>query len=766
MTEIMTKNRETKSLLAKLMASEDINVEYHEKASTAAFDTESRTLIMPVLKDMTENATDLFLGHEVGHALYTPQGAIKEVLKKGKLFKGLVNIVEDARIEKMIQGKFPGLKKAFYGGYGDMVKGGFFDLAGKDVNEANFVDRINIHFKVGTRAGVEFTDEEMTMVDRIANQKSFDDTLKISEELFDYIKENTEEEPEFDDDFNFGDDDSEPENNDGGMSSDMSMDFSDSDDSEDSDGDEEDGESSEGSAGDVEENTDTEEDSKTSASSDSDGDTDDPSEDTEDVRGNDPGGAGEHTNGTLPKAVEEALTSKTMESFEKALENHLDDSTDEYTYVNIPKTDIEKVLISMEEVHAELHSGVTSNAESNADTEVTDHISRNMKDWLKFRSENKSVVSYMAKEFEMRKSADEFKRTKVAKTGILNPNKLHAYKFSEDLFLRSNVVSEGKNHGFVMFIDWSGSMGENISHTIDQLMLIAMFCKKVNIPFDVFAFTSAFGSANGYYKFDGQSKGDVALGDEFKLMHLISSTVSTAKFNMSMMYLRWLRNGLSYRTWTNDVISGNLRLGGTPLNEAIVSAFEIVPMFQKKNKVQIVNTIFLTDGQGTPLRRYWDRNEDGELKLGESGYRGKYVLTDPVTKLHYNTKNTHGYDGGQSINLLEALADRTGTRVAGFYIAPMGRQFNNEVSWLAGGDYEKVAQMKDDLKKSSYTIVDGDLGYQQFFVLSDKHLKVEDVELEIDDDMTKGRMKNAFVKSRKNKIGNKAMLSKFCEFVA
>ena len=453
--EKMIKNRETKSLLAKLMASEDINVEYHEKASTAAFDTESRTLIMPVLKDITENATDLFLGHEVGHALYTPQGAIKEVVKKGKLFKGLVNIVEDARIEKMIQGKFPGLKKAFYGGYGDLVKGGFFDLEGKDVNEANFVDRINIHFKVGTRAGVEFTDEEMTMVDRIANQKSFDDALKISEELFDYIKENTEEEPEFDEDFNFGNDDSEPENNDGGMSSDKPMDFSDSDDS---DGDEEDGESSEGDAGESEEgeDTDTEEDSKTSTSSNSSGDTDDPSEDTESARGNDPGGAGEHTNGTLPKAVEEALTSKTMDSFEKALENHLDDSTDEYTYVNIPKTDIEKVMISMEDVHAELHRGAS---EIQGGTAVTEHISRNMKDWLKFRSENKSVVSYMAKEFVMRKSADEFKRTKVAKTGILNPNKLHAYKFSEDLFLRSNVVSEGKNHGFVMFIDWSGSMG-------------------------------------------------------------------------------------------------------------------------------------------------------------------------------------------------------------------------------------------------------------------------------------------------------------------
>ena len=48
MTEIMAKNRETKSLLAKLMASENINVEYREKAETAAFNTETRTLIMPV----------------------------------------------------------------------------------------------------------------------------------------------------------------------------------------------------------------------------------------------------------------------------------------------------------------------------------------------------------------------------------------------------------------------------------------------------------------------------------------------------------------------------------------------------------------------------------------------------------------------------------------------------------------------------------------------------------------------------------------------
>ena len=178
MTEIM--NKDSKSLLAKLMASENINVEYRENAKTAAFNTENRTLVMPVLKDMTENATDLFLGHEVGHALYTPQGAINEVLKKGPMFKGVVNIVEDARIEKMIQGKFPGLKRSFYNGYGDLLERGFFDINGRDVNELNFIDRINIHFKIGIRAGVEFSDEEKVIVDKISNLRSWDESLTVS----------------------------------------------------------------------------------------------------------------------------------------------------------------------------------------------------------------------------------------------------------------------------------------------------------------------------------------------------------------------------------------------------------------------------------------------------------------------------------------------------------------------------------------------------------------------------------------------------------
>jgi len=761
MTEIMTKNRETKSLLAKLMASENINVEYRENASTAAFNTETRTLIMPVFKDMTENATDLFLGHEVGHALYTPQGAIKEVMEKGGLFKGVVNIVEDARIEKMIQSKFPGLKKSFYSGYTDLTERGFFDIKGKDLSELNFVDRINIHFKLGTRAGVEFSDEEMTIVDKIANLRSFGETLKVSEELFEYCKENTEPEPEF------------PE---------MEI------------GDEgEDGESEmgDGESGDTSGLADTADDGETSDESAEDSNSDAPSDSEEsDVEGegnnsvessSDEETSGEKSETTSrgragADTVEEALKSTTQDSFERALEDHLDDSGNEFRYGNIPKVDVDKVLIPMSEIHAEIDQTIAdiNGGRAREGMGFRDYHACARESFNKFRNEQKSIISYMAKEFEMRKSADEHSRTREGKTGVLNPNKLHAYKFSEDIFLRSNIVADGKNHGFVMFVDWSGSMSSNMSHTIDQLTLLALFCKKVNIPFDVFAFTSTWHRGDQgvsrhsvFYEFDDRKSGDLGITKHFSLLHLISSTLSTAKFNSSMVYLRYLReahDSRGYHTSAADFyypIPAQLGLGGTPLNEAILSAMEIVPMFQKKNNVQIVNTVFLTDGQAQSSRSTYD----GETKQWTGMRNGKdttNILVDPITKRHYKM------DDHDTKTFLEALKDRTNSRLAGFFIAPHQKSnFRREVRYLTNRwDNDAADDMHADLRKNAFTVIEGDLGYDQFYILSDKNLRIEQAEVEFDSDMTKGRMKNAFIKSRKNKIGNKAMLSKFAEFVS
>ena len=272
---------------------------------------------MPVLKDMSESATDLFLGHEVGHALYTPAGGIESLKEKGNIFFGVVNIVEDARIEKMIQNKFPGLKKSFYDGYGDLIDKDFFSINGKDLTTYNLIDRLNVHFKAGVRAGVEFSAEEKVFVDRMENLRSWEESLKLAEDLFDHSAENFTP-PDMSDLIGEPGDDGEPAE---------SGDPSDSDDSDDSgemksdgltvkddDGEagDEDGESSDGAGDD--EKKDEKNDSPGNAEFDhDDSDDDDDSEEPEEKPGDGHEGGRDSSDINNP----EDLESKTQKAFDK-----------------------------------------------------------------------------------------------------------------------------------------------------------------------------------------------------------------------------------------------------------------------------------------------------------------------------------------------------------------------------------------------------------------------------------------------------------------
>ena len=732
------------------MAAEDINVEYSDKAVTASFDTESRTLRMPVFKDISDDSTDLFLGHEVGHALYTPQGEIHKVLEKGGTYKNFVNIVEDARIEKMIQNKFPGLRRCFFGGYNELMERDFFGTNGQDINDYNFIDRLNIHFKAGVRAGVDFSAEESIFVNRMENLRSWEDTIALSDDLYEYCKAR-EEEPLTDKTSDFQEsaesDESEPEDS-----------QTDSDGSGEDTKEEKDSSQGQGDSG---------EETDDNSESDSDSDTDDNREsdsesDTGGVEGDgtsaDNGTSTSGKKGTDSGSVDE-LTSKTQESFDSKLED-LVDSESIRTYYNIPNVDLDKVIVPMSEVHQNIDKGLR-------DKDALDLLELASKKFKEFSNEQKSIISYLIKEFEMRKSADEHKRTKVARTGILNPNKLHAFKFSEDIFLRNSVVSDGKNHGFVMFVDWSGSMISQMADTIDQLMMLALFCKKAQIPFDVYAFTTAYGSekrnsCGGFYQFDDLKEGDLGIVDDFNLLHLISSTLKTSAFNRSMTYVSYLRHMFAYHTSYNSEISweliGDFMLGGTPLNEAIITAMSIVPQFQKNNNVQIVNTIFLTDGQGQN-KQY--RYEADTACFHDPRYdrNSESVIVDPVTKKHYNSRITDKI-------LLEILKDRTGTTLAGFFISTSNKKSFSTDCWHMNVPYDQISRLWDSMKANGFCVVETN-GYDEYYILASKNLRIENNGLAgIKSDMTKGKMKNAFIKAQQGKIANKKMLSKFAELVA
>ena len=126
------------------------------------------------------------------------------------------------------------------------------------------------------------------------------------------------------------------------------------------------------------------------------------------------------------------------------------------------------------------------------------YLDESEKNFAKFKKSAQKEVNYLVKEFECKKSASAYARATTSRTGVLDTSRLHTYKYSEDLFKKVTVLPEGKNHGLVFILDWSGSMSNIMLDTVKQLYNLIWFCKKVQIPFEVYAFTHDYPNENRY----------------------------------------------------------------------------------------------------------------------------------------------------------------------------------------------------------------------------------------------------------------------------
>ena len=187
----MSVNHEVKGNLAKLLATENLVIE-HKKVATASFDVVNRVLVLPIWDRATSTVYDLLVGHEVGHALYTPADDWRECLTQ-PIPPDYVNVIEDARIEKLMKRKYPGLRKSFYQGYQELNDADFFSIADEDMSKMSLIDRINLHFKVGNFALIPFSDEEQQFVQMTEEAETFADVLMICEQIVTFLKDNYQE---------------------------------------------------------------------------------------------------------------------------------------------------------------------------------------------------------------------------------------------------------------------------------------------------------------------------------------------------------------------------------------------------------------------------------------------------------------------------------------------------------------------------------------------------------------------------------------------
>lgn len=197
----------SKDILAKLLASEDITVE-RKQATTASFDIVNRVLTLPNWKDLDVDIEDLFIFHEVAHALYTPMDALEEV-KTGSL-KNIINVLEDNRIERYIKIKYPATRSIFARAYKKLFDDEFFGT--RDVSELNILDKINLFSKVGFYSGVEFEDDEQELFDEVNSCNTYNEVFALAKRIEEDYKERQEKQKEESEaEFSYGSDEDETE---------------------------------------------------------------------------------------------------------------------------------------------------------------------------------------------------------------------------------------------------------------------------------------------------------------------------------------------------------------------------------------------------------------------------------------------------------------------------------------------------------------------------------------------------------------------------
>ena len=716
---------EIKSQLAKLLATEDLIVE-HRKVDTAQFNVQTRVLTLPNWERASNNVYDSLVAHEVGHALYTPD---REWFKEVKIPQSFVNIVEDVRIEKLMKRRYAGLAKTFYNGYNELNDNDFFEIENEDLDTFNIADRVNLHYKVGAWVDVPFSVSEKSIVGVIGDVETFDETLSAAEALYNLCKKETEKKQKEEE---INKEDFFLDNKDSGMdNTDSDVDDSNSDSVDDSD-------------------------------SNMEGDIDidyQPTTNSGGINASD-----------LPDIEEPEI--HTAQAFEDALKDltNLNENNKENVYVELPQVNLKSIIVPNNVVHDRINFHWQEEEKRWTDNKGDYLLHEGCYDssdneYYKFKKNAQKEVNYLVKEFECKKSASAYARSTVARTGVLDTTKLHTYKYNEDLFKKINVVPDGKNHGLVFILDWSGSMQYVLQDTLKQLYNLVWFCKKVSIPFEVYAFTNDYPREQFMSSSYEKKEGHALIEETFSLLNLFSSKVKSKELEIQMKNIFRIACGFDRNVWTYYSIPLGMNLSGTPLNETLVALHQILPQFKKQNDVEKVQCVILTDGEGAPLRysKKFQRNWESEDYMGSQYINENCIIRNRKTGHTYSCAGLGHWADVSDLLIKDLRQSFPHTNFIGIRILANrdASQFIRRYTGYEGDAYYKINSRWK--KEKSFAIKNS--GYHTYFGLSSSSLSNDD-EFQVQEDATKAQIKRAFVKSLKNKKMNKKVLGEFVELVA
>ena len=682
-------------------------------AETASFDMVSRLLTLPVWKGMNKHLYDMFIGHEVAHALFTDASFDEErqCLKacsdidpeNPQGVMGLLNVVEDARIERLIKDRYPGLRRDFVEGYRWIWDAGIFPIEEMGgISNAMLPDRLNLHFKVGILGiqTIPFSDDEQVWVDRMSTTESWEDVVSLTRDLYEHVKNEMQEQQEE-------------------MSSQQQ------------------GVGAEG----------------------------------EEVKGN-------KTRVITQEVLDKQITEQFSQNVRSYERHRLYPSA-------IPTPNLSEIVMDSEEQESMFRIEAAS-----IGPEGSDHYNRLMDAYEKDRQGSRNrfdqwikdetkTINYLLKQFDLKKAADEHRRTMVTKSGRLDTVKMVNHRWSEDIFAKNHIVRDGKNHGFVIYLDWSGSMQTNILATVKQAIILSLFCNKAGIPVDLYAFSN--GCPKGWWSIMNTEEGkslrnsfwsdDILLENQsqtcdwFRLIQFVDATKNRRDLMDDLARMFYLAESQDYsvnfRYQTDCRCPRGLAFSGTPLYEAISAAHWQVPAFQRRHGVQVMNVVVLTDGEG-----------------GASGFTEQ--IYNPIIKRTFGMRPEHDNMENMSAGnaLLLSLKETTGCNLIGMFLTSTQTITGGCYGWLNIEDVrgwrshyvtpetvERSKTMAKTYKNDGFVLANGPKAayYDEAYVINASITPETDLDL---DDTNHVKLRSSFVKGMTKRSMSRTLTNRFVERIA
>tara|TARA_B110000116_G_C16528182_1_gene443096 strand:- start:6 stop:725 length:720 start_codon:yes stop_codon:yes gene_type:complete len=218
----------------------------------------------------------------------------------------------------------------------------------------------------------------------------------------------------------------------------------------------------------------------------------------------------------------------------------------------------------------------------------------------------------------------------------------------------------------------------------------------------------------------------------------------------------------------NFYLPERMHLGGTPLNSTLFVSFSVMREFIKKNQVDVINSIFLTDGDSHSNNQTWV-SEDETNHFDPN--RENVIIRDSVSKKEIQiTTSQSRYRTNESVTsaLVKFSRKVFDINIVNFFLVNKMRRWDMaDYLTRAGAEFEDVTVALKKFRKNKYHIVPEMKGFnEQYTILGGQNLEINDEQLVVAEGATVAQMTRAFKKFSGGKLERRRLLSRFIDMIA